>query len=266
VTPAFPSEKRHTARPIRPRADCRPDSCDGPCRGARETVVRAPPWPPGTARVAALGPVVHQRSSHTSALTGLSPHVAHERSSGPSLTDGCVVRTAQAVLRPPPTPSLQSVHFPALAGYRTLRSSGRRPLGRGGPPQFPSSPSKRSTPSRPESSSGLRSRLDTPSMAFTLKSGARHSLVHPKAAFVTTRQASRDAADRLVSPPEGALDAALRRRALPPTPAACYRASWQLPGPDSHRQATTSLSLDQLLISTLQHLGTPRRRKTRWRP
>ena len=25
-------------------------------------------------------------------------------------------------------------------------------------------------------------------------------------------------------------------------PPACYRASWQLPGPDSHRQATTSLS------------------------
>ena len=30
-------------------------------------------------------------------------------------------------------------------------------------------------------------------------------------------------------------------------PPACYRASWQLPGPDSHRLATTSLSLsDQL--------------------
>jgi hypothetical protein len=28
---------------------------------------------------------------------------------------------------------------------------------------------------------------------------------------------------------------------FPPTPPVCYRASWQLPGPDSHRQATTSL-------------------------
>src|SRR5947209_20212820 len=28
---------------------------------------------------------------------------------------------------------------------------------------------------------------------------------------------------------------------FPPTPPACYRASWQLPGPDFHRQATTSL-------------------------
>ena len=30
-------------------------------------------------------------------------------------------------------------------------------------------------------------------------------------------------------------------------PPACYRASWQLPGPDSHRQATTSLrTIDHL--------------------
>jgi hypothetical protein len=37
-----------------------------------------------------------------------------------------------------------------------------------------------------------------------------------------------------------AFDAALRRRAFPPTPAVCYRVSWQLPGLDFHRQATTS--------------------------
>lgn len=30
---------------------------------------------------------------------------------------------------------------------------------------------------------------------------------------------------------------------FPPTPPVCYRASWQLPGPDFHRQATTSLRL-----------------------
>jgi len=34
---------------------------------------------------------------------------------------------------------------------------------------------------------------------------------------------------------------------FPPTPPACYRASWQLPGRDLHRQATTSLSLSGLL-------------------
>ena len=37
---------------------------------------------------------------------------------------------------------------------------------------------------------------------------------------------------------------------FPPTPAACYRASWQLPGPDSHRLATTSLPLDQVCITS----------------
>jgi hypothetical protein len=33
-------------------------------------------------------------------------------------------------------------------------------------------------------------------------------------------------------------------------PPACYRASWQLPGPDSHQQATTSLTLDQVCITS----------------
>jgi hypothetical protein len=32
-------------------------------------------------------------------------------------------------------------------------------------------------------------------------------------------------------------------------PPACYRASWQLPGPDLHRSATTSLSLSVQLNS-----------------
>ena len=44
---------------------------------------------------------------------------------------------------------------------------------------------------------------------------------------------------------------------FPPTPAACYRASWQLPGPDSHRLATTSFGSghDRLAITPLS-LGT----------
>jgi hypothetical protein len=33
---------------------------------------------------------------------------------------------------------------------------------------------------------------------------------------------------------------------FPPTLAACYRASWQLPGPDFHRLADTSLRVDHL--------------------
>jgi hypothetical protein len=41
-------------------------------------------------------------------------------------------------------------------------------------------------------------------------------------------------------------------RRFPLMPPACYRASWQLPGPDSHRQATTSLrpAINHLTRST----------------
>ena len=39
---------------------------------------------------------------------------------------------------------------------------------------------------------------------------------------------------------------------FPAEPPACYRASWQLPGPDSHRQATTSLCQITIYIIDLQ--------------
>jgi hypothetical protein len=50
-------------------------------------------------------------------------------------------------------------------------------------------------------------------------------------------------------PLQGLLTLGFDAGRFPPTPPACYRASWQLPGPDSHRQATTSLS-------TTDHLST----------
>jgi hypothetical protein len=60
---------------------------------------------------------------------------------------------------------------------------------------------------------------------------------------LTTPQASRNATDRSVAPPNGAFDAGLATPGVSSRrPPACYRASWQLPGPDFHRQATTSLS------------------------
>ncbi len=37
---------------------------------------------------------------------------------------------------------------------------------------------------------------------------------------------------------------------FPPTLAACYRASWQLPGPDFHRLADTDLRVDHLNETT----------------
>src|SRR3954451_15935342 len=55
--------------------------------------------------------------------------------------------------RPPGTRPL-----PGLTGYRTGRSDDHSAAspGRGGPPQFPPPPSKRSTPHTPGGSSGLR--------------------------------------------------------------------------------------------------------------
>src|SRR5882724_1358458 len=41
-------------------------------------------------------------------------------------------------------------------------------------------------------------------------------------------------------PPEGLLTLGSDPARFQTEPPACYRASWQLPGPDSHRQATTS--------------------------
>jgi hypothetical protein len=38
-------------------------------------------------------------------------------------------------------------------------------------------------------------------------------------------------------------------------PPVCYRASWQLPGPDSHRQATTSLRPQTTYMATSSLLG-----------
>jgi hypothetical protein len=41
---------------------------------------------------------------------------------------------------------------------------------------------------------------------------------------------------------------------FPAEPPACYRASWQLPGPDFHRQATTSLRTARSAATSQRHL------------
>src|ERR1019366_5981771 len=77
--------------------------------------------------------------------------------------------------RPPGTRSISRL----ITGYRTrpFRQHHPRTLpGRGGPPQFPPPPSERSAPSTPRSSSGLQSRLFTPSMAFAVRDATRLSL------------------------------------------------------------------------------------------
>jgi len=40
-------------------------------------------------------------------------------------------------------------------------------------------------------------------------------------------------------------------------PPACYRASWQLPGPDFHRQATTSLRTQRSTMATTSRCHLP---------
>src|SRR5689334_3619705 len=172
-------------------------------------------------------------------------NTAHRRSSGPSLPAGCVVPQVQPVLRPPPTPTRPAIHFPVPAGYRTPRSgdntAGHR-AGEGLPssrrhPRYVPRPLRRGVPH------GCASRLCTASMAFTLITGARHSLAPPStggngydaAGFASCYGPHRR------SPFTGLLTLGSDPARFQTRPPACYRASWQLPGPDFHRQATTSL-------------------------
>ena len=79
-------------------------------------------------------------------------------------------------------------------------------------------------------------------MAFAPLDQARLSLIQPRAGTLTTRQTSLNAADCTVtSPITGLVTLGFDARGFPPTLPACYRASWQLPGPDSHRLVMTIL-------------------------
>jgi hypothetical protein len=97
---------------------------------------------------------------------------------------------------------------------------------------------------------GCDSRLFTPSVAFAVKHSARLSLFRPKTVALTARQASLEATDRSLAPPTGLSTLGFDPTRFQTEPPACYRASWQLPGPDSHRQATTSLRWITIYIST----------------
>ena len=119
-------------------------------------------------------------------------------------------------LRRPPGQRSTSRFWPVIGRHAPAAQIRRLP-GRGGPPQFPPSPSIRSAPSTPGSPSRLQSRLCTASMAFALNPGARHSLSPPSpAGDVTTPQASRHATDRIAAPPYRAFDTGLRHRGFPP--------------------------------------------------
>src|SRR5690349_14678210 len=110
---------------------------------------------------------------------------------------------------------------------------------RGGPPQFPPPPSVRSAPQYAGESFTAAlpgsSPLPWPSPRFR---EARHSLARPEGRL------SSDAAGfascygpHRRSPFTGPLTLGSGPARFPAKPPACYRASWQLPGPDFHRRS-----------------------------
>ena len=156
-------------------------------------------------------------------------------------------------LRRPPG----SAPLPGITGYRSRHSDSALAGCRAGE-GLPSSRRHHlnvPSPIRRRVLHGCTSRCFTASMAFALISGARHSLSPPEGRPLTTPQASLYATDRSVAPPTGLSTLGFDPTRFQTGPPACYRASWQLPGPDFHRQATTSLPLSDHLIVHLQRAG-----------
>jgi hypothetical protein len=168
---------------------------------------------------------------------------AHRRSSGPSHHRRLCCPAAQPVLRPPPTPTRPAVHFPGspVIGRHApaTKSAGHR-AGEG----LPSSrrhyrhvprPIRRGVPH------GCASRLFAASMAFTLISGARHSLLPPEG------ETSNDAAGFALCcgphrrSPIRAFDAGLRPRPFPEEAASLLPGLLAATRTGLTPQATTSL-------------------------
>jgi hypothetical protein len=139
--------------------------------------------------------------------------VTLERSSGPSLTGGSVVHSAQAVLRPPPTPTRhQPTSRPTpVIGPVAPTTPLRRVVGPGRASPVPAVTIRTFHALYAEEFIGAAipgsSPLPWPSPNGT---GLGSPLI-----TLTTRQASLNAADRSVAHPRRMLDAALRPRAFP---------------------------------------------------
>ena len=115
------------------------------------------PWPPGRACVVVLEPYSGWLLDR--GHSPIPPYSTHMDKVGAlPITGGSVVRPAPAVLLPPPSPFRLAVHFPGLSPVirRLAPTPSRRVPGRGGLLQFPSLPSKRSTPLTPRGSLRLR--------------------------------------------------------------------------------------------------------------
>jgi hypothetical protein len=188
--------------------------------------------------------------------------VTRERSSGPSHRRGfcCPVNSSGNTAASDSLPAGRPLpeDHPVIRRQHSDEHTAAPP-GRGGSPQFPPPPSERSTPSTPGSSSELQFQ-DLRSFRGLRRDGLGSALPipHPKAGTLTARQASLDAADRSVAPPKGLSTLGFDPTRFQTEPPACYRASWQLPGPDSHPQATTSLCQISYSTSTSNAGRTPR--------
>src|SRR6266567_7617093 len=86
-------------------------------------------------------------------------------------------------------------------------------------------------------------------MAFALRDGARLSLDPPRRARSRRGRLRLTLRTARSLPLEGLLTLHFDAGRFPPTPAACYRAPWRLPGPDLHRLATTSFRTSQITSS-----------------
>src|SRR3954451_24577695 len=86
-------------------------------------------------------------------------------------------------------------------------------------------------------------------MAFTLRDGARLSLDPPRRARSRRGRLRLTLRTARALPLKGLVTLHFDAGRFPSTPAACYRAPWQLPGPDFHRPATTSMNSKDHLIA-----------------
>jgi hypothetical protein len=151
---------------------------------------------------------------------------------------------AQPVLRPPPTPTRPAIHFPGspFIGHRSpvTRSAGCR-AGEGLPVPAVTIGTFRAPYAGESFAAALPGSSPLPWPSPWIR-GLGSPCSRPKARPLTTPQAPLNATDRTVAPPvTGPLTLGSDPARFQTKPPACYRASWQLPGPDSHRQATTSL-------------------------
>ena len=85
-------------------------------------------------------------------------------------------------------------------------------------------------------------------MAFAVSNAARLSLSPPEDGKANDAAGFASATDRTLAPPKGLSTLGFDPTRFQTEPPACYRASWQLPGPDSHRQATTSMNDSSIYI------------------